>query len=222
MKASSISGRPCSAAAPENFRLDDTLYRMCKSYGFKRYDVFVIPSNIQITVETPEGEFLTQIRHIASAGINYDRLDYLNNLARYVCRHTPDEETLREKYLEVMNRKQQPVALTYAAGIMGGTGFAVFFGCGLTDAVVAVLVSLLIVFVGRVLDKVEDNLLVYNLLLAFLSEVVIIGMAALGHRHPSGPDHDRHRHAADQCAEHDQRHTGGAAAGISSRGLSIS
>ena len=34
--------------------------------------------------------------------------------------------------------------------------------------------------VGRVLDKVEDNLLVYNLLLAFLSEVVIIGMAALG------------------------------------------
>ena len=144
----------CSGA--ENFRLDDTLYRMCKSYGFKRYDVFVIPSNIQITVETPEGEFLTQIRHIESAGINYDRLDYLNNLARYVCRHTPDEETLREKYLEVMNRKQQPVALTYAAGIMGGTGFAVFFGCGLTDAVVAVLVSLLIVFVGRVLDKVED------------------------------------------------------------------
>ena len=168
----------CSGA--ENFRLDDTLYRMCKSYGFKRYDVFVIPSNIQITVETPEGEFLTQIRHIESAGINYDRLDYLNNLARYVCRHTPDEETLREKYLEVMNRKQQPVALTYAAGIMGGTGFAVFFGCGLTDAVVAVLVSLLIVFVGRVLDRVEDNLLVYNLLLAFLSEVVIIGMAALG------------------------------------------
>ena len=42
----------CSGA--ENFRLDDTLYRMCKSYGFKRYDVFVIPSNIQITVETPE------------------------------------------------------------------------------------------------------------------------------------------------------------------------
>ncbi len=34
----------------ENFRLEDSLYRMCKSYGFVRYDVFVIPSNIQITV----------------------------------------------------------------------------------------------------------------------------------------------------------------------------
>ncbi|WP_330398078.1 threonine/serine ThrE exporter family protein [Lachnoclostridium sp. An118] len=168
----------CSGA--ENFRLDDTMYRMCKSYGFKRYDVFVIPSNIQITVETPEGEILTQIRHIESTGINYDRLDYMNDLARYVCAHTPDARELHRRYLEVMARKQQPLWVTYLAGVMGGTGFAVFFGCGLTDAVVAVLVSLMIVFVGDWLGKREDNLLIYNLILAFLSETVIIGMDFLG------------------------------------------
>ena len=168
----------CSGA--EDFRLDDTMYRMCKSYGFKRYDVFVIPSNIQITVETPEGEILTQIRHIESTGINYDRLDYMNNLARYVCAHTPDARELHRRYLEVMARKQQPLWVTYLAGVMGGTGFAVFFGCGLTDAVVAVLVSLMIVFVGDWLGKREDNLLIYNLILAFLSETVIIGMDFLG------------------------------------------
>ena len=66
----------------ENFRIDDSLYRMCESYGFKRFDIFVIPSNIQITVETPEGEIITQIRHIESADIDYDKLDYLNNLSR--------------------------------------------------------------------------------------------------------------------------------------------
>ena len=168
----------CSGA--ENFRLDDTMYRMCKSYGFKRYDVFVIPSNIQITVETPEGEILTQIRHIESTGINYDRLDYMNNLARYVCAHTPDADELHRRYVEVMNRKDQPLWITYLAGVMGGTGFAVFFGCGLTDAVVAVLVSLMIVFVGNWLGKREDNLLIYNLILAFLSETVILGMDFLG------------------------------------------
>ena len=168
----------CSGA--ENFRLDDTLYGMCKSYGFERYDVFAIPSNIQITVKTPDGEFLTQIRHIESTGINYDRLDYLNNLARYGCRNTPDADELHEKFLEVMNREEQPLILTYAAGIMGGTGFAVFFGCGLMDALVASLVSLMIVFVGNWLGKRESNLLIYNLILVFLAEVVIIGMDFLG------------------------------------------
>ena len=52
----------------EIFRVEDSLYRMYKSYGFMTYDVYVIPSNIQVTVETPEGEIITQIRHIESTG----------------------------------------------------------------------------------------------------------------------------------------------------------
>src|SRR5699024_11825290 len=51
---------------------------------------------------------------------------------------------------------------------------------GLMDALVAALVSLMIVFVGNWLGKRESNLLIYNLILAFLAEVVIIGMDFLG------------------------------------------
>ena len=79
----------------ENFRLEDSFYRMCRSYGFVKSDVFVIPSNIQVTVETPEGEIITQIRHVNGGEPNFDRLDYLNNLCRYVCQNTPDEKELR-------------------------------------------------------------------------------------------------------------------------------
>ena len=164
----------------ENFRLDDSLYRMCRSYGFKRYDVFAIPSNIQITVETPEGEIITQIRHIESTDIDFDRLDYLNNLSRYVCQHKPDGKQLREKYEEVMSRPPQKPYTKYFAAVMGGTGFAVFFGCDFADAIVAVLVSLMIVVVGGWLSKREENLLVYNLILSFLSEVIIIVAVRLG------------------------------------------
>lgn len=173
-------GEAMLQSGAENFRLDDSLYRMCKSYGFKRYDVFVIPSNIQITVETPEGDIITQIRHIENTDIDFDRLDYLNNLSRYVCQNKPDAEELREKYLEVMRRKKQHPAVKYFAGIMGGTGFAVFFGCDLMDAIVAVIVSLMIVVVGDWLGKRESNLLIYNLILAFLSEVIIIVMSRFG------------------------------------------
>ncbi|MGN1168326.1 MAG: threonine/serine exporter ThrE family protein [Lachnospiraceae bacterium] len=173
-------GEAMLQSGAENFRLEDSLYRMCKSYGFKRYDVFVIPSNIQITVETPEGDIITQIRHIESADINFDRLDYLNNLCRYVCQNQPDEKVLREKYLETMNRKAQHPAVKYFAGVMGGTGFAVFFGCNFMDAIVAVIVSLMIVIVGNWLSKRENNLMVYNMILSFLSEVIIIELVRHG------------------------------------------
>lgn len=93
----------------EIFRVEDSLYRMYKSYGFMTYDVYVIPSNIQVTVETPEGEIITQIRHIESSEPNFDQLDYLNNLCRYVCQHTPDEKRCERNISKssIVNRRSE-------------------------------------------------------------------------------------------------------------------
>ncbi len=167
-------GESMLISGAENYRIEDSLYRMCKSYGFVKYDVFVIPSNIQITVETENGDIITQVRHIENADIDFDQLDYMNNLCRYICSHTPDEEELQKKYQEVKNRPPQHPAAKYFAGVMGGTGFAVFFGCNFKDAIVAVIVSLMIVVVGKWLEKREGNLFVYNTILSFLSEVIIV------------------------------------------------
>lgn len=167
-------GESMLISGAENYRIEDSLYRMCRSYGFVKYDVFVIPSNIQITVETENGDIITQVRHIENADIDFDQLDYMNNLCRYVCSHTPDEEELQKKYQEVKNRPPQHPAAKYFAGIMGGTGFAVFFGCNFKDAIVAVIVSLMIVVVGKWLEKREGNLFVYNTILSFLSEAIIV------------------------------------------------
>lgn len=167
-------GESMLISGAENYRIEDSLYRMCRSYGFVKYDVFVIPSNIQITVETENGDIITQVRHIENADIDFDQLDYMNNLCRYVCSYTPDEEELQKKYQEVKNRPPQHPAAKYFAGVMGGTGFAVFFGCNFKDAIVAVIVSLMIVVVGKWLEKREGNLFVYNTILSFLSEVIIV------------------------------------------------
>lgn len=164
----------------ENFRLEDSIYRMCNSYGFKKSDVFVIPSNIQITVETPDGEILTQIRHIESTDVDFFYLDYLNNLCRYVCANTPDEIELHEKYVEVMNRKNQRPITKYIAAILGGAGFTVFFGGTLSDTFVAALVSIMIVVVGEWLSKRESNLLIYNLVLSFFAEIIILVSIRIG------------------------------------------
>ena len=169
----------------EIFRVEDSLYRMYKSYGFMTYDVYVIPSNIQVTVETPEGEIITQIRHIESTGADYDKLNYLNAMSRYVCSHNPDEKELVRRFKKVMARPDQSELITGLAQITGGTAFAVFFGCDLQDAVVALIVCLMIVLVGRWLSRREGNPMIYNLILAFLSEVVIVTAvrSGLGH-HP--------------------------------------
>ena len=164
----------------ENFRLEDSFYRMCRSYGFVKSDVFVIPSNIQVTVETPEGEIITQIRHVNGGEPNFDRLDYLNNLSRFICKNKPDAPELQAKLQEVMNRPEQPRWQHYIAGVMGGAGFAVFFNTNFMDTIVAVLASLIIVALGEVLGKYEHNPLIFNAIIACVVETFIILAVTFG------------------------------------------
>ena len=92
-------------AGAEVSRVEDSVERMCGAYGCGRINVFVITSNIQVTMEAPDGEILTQIRRIIRNDVNFDRLDYLNDLSRYICAETPSLAQLNEKFDGVMNRK---------------------------------------------------------------------------------------------------------------------
>ena len=167
-------------------RVENSMYRLCRSYGFKRANCWVISSNIQATVETPDGDIFTQIRHVPGGEMNFDRLDYLNNLSRKVCKETPDAPELRRRLDEVMNRPEQPRWVHYVAGILGGTGFAVFFNCDLADSLVALIASLIIVALGDYLSKLETNPLIFNAIISFIVEVFIILSVSLGLGHHSG------------------------------------
>lgn len=179
-------GKEMIKSGAETDRAEDSIYRMIESYDVEQCNVFVIQSDIQATIKPAGGHYITQIRRIHNVGFNYDRLDYLNNLSRYICSHKPSVEEIREKYEKVMNRKPQPKYLNYLSAILGGVGFGVYFGCDLADVVVGtVICALVIVFVGNIISRKEKSLVVYNLVVAFLSSATVFIVAGwgLGH-HP--------------------------------------
>ncbi len=179
-------GKEMIKSGAETNRTEDSLYRMLESYDVEHCSVFAIQSDIQATIKPAGGAFITQIRRVHRTGFHYDRLDYLNNLSRYICKNQPSIEEIQEKYQEVMNRTPQPLYLKYLSGIMGGVGFGIYFGCDLTDSIVAVLICASVIgYMGNLLDKREHNLVVYNLVIAFLSSSVVFlaDQAGFGH-HP--------------------------------------
>lgn len=179
-------GKEMIKSGAETDRAEDSMYRMLLSYDVEQCDIFAIQSDIQATIKPRGGKFITQIRRVHKVGLNYDRLDYLNNLSRYICKHKPTVKEIHEKYEEVMNRKPQPLYLNYLSAVLGGIGFGVYFGCDAADSLAGtVICALCIVYMGNVLDRKGYNLVVYNLTLAFLSSaaVFLADRAGLGH-HP--------------------------------------
>ena len=114
-------------------RVEDSIERMCGAYQCTRVNAFIITSNIQVTMEDPDGKIVTQIRRIVRNDVNFDKLDYLNDLSRYICRETPDVLQIREKFDNVMSRKSYPLWIDYLGAALIAGGFAVFFGGNFMD-----------------------------------------------------------------------------------------
>lgn len=177
-------GKEMIKSGAETDRAEDSMYRMLESYDIEQCSVFAIQSNIQATIKPKDGPFITQIRRIHRTGFHYDRLDYLNNLSRYICKNRPSVEEIQQKFDEVMNRKEHPLYVEYLAAIMGGVGFGVYFGCDLVDSLVGIVIcSLVEVYFGQILSRKADNLVAYNLVIAFLTTAAIFVADRLGLGH---------------------------------------
>ena len=161
-------------------RVEDSITRMCAAYGCTRTNAFIITSNIQVTTESPEGKILTQIRRIVRNDTNFDRLDYLNDLSRYICANKPSVEELIEKYEEVMNRKPLPVWLEYVGAILAASSFCVFFGGTWFDGLATMILAVVITAVTRFLSKIEENQLAKTFITSLIAGFLAIILVGLG------------------------------------------
>ena len=67
----------------ETYRVEETMSRICLAYGIEKVDVFVIPTNIIITIKTYKNA-ISRTRRVTSRTINLDKIAKLNNLSREV------------------------------------------------------------------------------------------------------------------------------------------
>lgn len=159
----------------EIWRVEDSLHRIFDSYGFVRCDVWAIATNMQVTVETPKGNIITQTRTVHSSGTDYDKLNHLNDLCRYICQFTPDEKEISGRLQKIKERKEMPKAAANLIMAFSAAAFTVLFGGNASDAVTTALASLVMLAAGGWLGKREKNPVIYNVILAFLGEVVVLG-----------------------------------------------
>ncbi|MCR5663582.1 MAG: threonine/serine exporter family protein [Oscillospiraceae bacterium] len=154
-------------------RVEDTLERMGRSYGSVRTDVFVIPSLISITMDFPGNEAITATRRIHSNGnTDFYRLEKLNSLSRECSVSPVPLSELRERLTKVAHGRK-PFFMVLVGSILGGGGFAVFFGGSLWDGLAAAFFGAMICLMQRWIGRTQLNTTAANLMVSLL-----VGLAA--------------------------------------------
>ena len=169
-------------AGAEVNRVEDSIERMISAYEcpLDRVNAFITTTNIQVTFEDPEGIIITQIRRVKRSDTNFDRLDYLNDLSRYICSERPGLQEMRRRYDEVMARPGNPSWVKYLSSIMVAGGFTVFFGGSFFDGFISAIVGMLIVFLLGYFRKFNINQMGIIFMTSMISDVLSILLCSLG------------------------------------------
>ncbi len=169
-------------AGAEVNRVENSIERMCSAYGCDetRVNVFIITSNIQVALEDPNGEIITQIRRVIRSDSNYERLDRLNDLSRYICEHRPEGDELKRRYNEVMKKPKYSSVIRYLSAVLVAGGFAVFFEGMLLDGLSSAIVGLVIMFFLIHLGKYGKNQVALIFATSLVASAAAIFLSASG------------------------------------------
>ena len=123
-------GRLLLKHGAEIYRVEESLLRMCKSYGYLNVEVFALPSYFTLTIEMHDNHTYTLSKRTQQNRVNLDMVYELNNLVRYTCQECPDYIHLKSKLEKIKNTPINMPLVFLGYGL--GTGFfTTFFGGGI-------------------------------------------------------------------------------------------
>ena len=159
-------------AGAEIHRVEDSVNRMCRAYGVGRVDSYATTGNIVVSVETTEGEVLTQTRRIESTGTDIDRIDKLNALARTITAERPDAGRIRAELGRIRPRVYPMWLQVLVYGGIAGSFCLFFGGHSVGEVSVALVVGLLVGVLAKTLERIALNKILSRFLCSFLSAVL--------------------------------------------------
>ena len=149
-------GKYMIKSGAEISRVEDTMYRICRSFSVEDVDVFVITSSIVATIYSKEIGYVTQTKRVGPMRYNLDRLDHLNQLSRSICGGMELDEAERV-YEEVMSRPIYGFKTYAALYAISAAAFSVLFGGTVRDAIAAGLIGIVLKFLDELTGRLEMN-----------------------------------------------------------------
>lgn len=164
----------------EIYRIEDTITRICRTYGVRRSHVFSIASSIIVSIETKDGNWITQTRRIAGYGTDLYRLDRLNDLSRYICREQPEKEDIDKRLREIYESPVYSIETQCIFSALIAASFAIFFGGNLTDGAAAAIAGFLLRIILNKMLEMDAKSIFANTVTATLVGLICIMTCRIG------------------------------------------
>lgn len=146
-------------AGSEVGRTEQQITRMCQAYGMEEVEVFIITSSILVSVTNADGSHYTQSKRIRTYHTDFYRIELLEHLCSYICKHAPSKEAIlvyRDRISEKVKKEHRwkGTGFTYGNFCIISMVFTWFFGGSFFDGIASFLCGF---FIKHTLTRLERN-----------------------------------------------------------------
>jgi uncharacterized membrane protein YjjP (DUF1212 family) len=135
----------------ETYRVEDTITRICNSYGLT-CEAFVLPTGIIVSVEGKNG-ISSICKRISSRTVDLTRISYLNDLSRKIAREAPEYDEVIKELNRISELKRYSNSTIVACCALTAFVFVTLFGGSFAEALTAFFIGAVLGLLRLVFSK---------------------------------------------------------------------
>lgn len=171
-------GAELQKSGGEIARTENTVSRICMSYGLEDVHTFAMTSVLIVCVRTKNGDYVSRISPIDAYNINLLRAERLNSLSRRITENKLDISKAEEELLSV---PEYINGYKKCAGyMMTAFFFCFFFGGNIKDAFCSALISVPVYFWEKIFINYKINYIIYTFIISALSGILAVLITSFG------------------------------------------
>ncbi len=149
----------------EIFRVEDTIYRICRHFGLTSASVFVLSNGIFLTSGDEEEKevHFAKVLLIPVNRANLGRVAEVNQLSRQIENGDYTLEQIRRELKRIQHMPEFPEKMQIAAAGISGACFSYLFGGGWREALCTIGIGILLYFYLLKLGKPHFSKIVCNI-----------------------------------------------------------
>ena len=153
---STYAGRMMLESGAETYKVEETICRICYSFGVDEADSFVTPTGIMVSI-CHDNKTYSLINRVKSRSVDLNKIDKINELSRTLQSEPMDLSDILKLLKEIDNGERYSIPLTLAFSALAAGTFSILFGGGFNDLLAATFIGFIIKIVTIKFQKLSIN-----------------------------------------------------------------
>lgn len=173
LHVATFAGKIMLESSGETYRVEDTICRICLSYGVEEADSFVTPTGIMVSIYNKNQSY-SLVKRVTSRGVDLNKIDKINELSRELQKELIPIEDLNKKLKEISSDKRYSLPTTLIMSAFSAGAFSILFGGDLKDLLAATIIGFIIKILSTKFQKLSINEFFINSICAAIATALAI------------------------------------------------